>query len=134
MKDYTELVSRFDDIQDLSVSEEQLGAYLEGNLSLYEMEEMGNMVNHDPMLQSIIEDASISILGKSNEYEGVIKDSSGNDISDVATYEDDLTSLGNEVHPDIRGDESIIGIDSSHYDYDAYFDDLTFELPDIPFL
>jgi len=134
MKDYNELVSRFDDIQDLPVSEEQLGAYLEGNLSLYEMEEMGNVVNHDPLLQSIIEAASISILGNSNNYNEAINDSFGNEISGDEANEDNLTFFDDDVHSDIGVDESIIGIDSPDYGYATFIDDSTFELPDIPFL
>ena len=33
MKDCDDIISRFDNIQDLPVSEEMLGAYLEGNLT-----------------------------------------------------------------------------------------------------
>ena len=44
MKKYEDIISRFDNIQELSVSEEMLGAYLEGNLDLYEMENISKML------------------------------------------------------------------------------------------
>lgn len=50
MKDYDTLAQRFAEIPDMEVSEETLGAYLEGNLSPEEMMEVQQLVENDPIL------------------------------------------------------------------------------------
>lgn len=58
MKDYGDLISRFDDIQDLPVSEEMLGAYLEGNLLDVESRDIELYLGQSPLLNSIVADIS----------------------------------------------------------------------------
>lgn len=133
MKDYDELVSRFDSIQDLPVSEEQLGAYLEGNLSLYEMEELGQIVNQDPMLQSIVEDALISPLTYVEDSAEYVENPLNDDFSGHESQDENLVFFDSDVHSDINIEESIFNIDSNGYDCDTLIDDASFELPNLPF-
>lgn len=134
MKDYDELVSRFDSIQDLPISEEQLGAYLEGNLNLYEMEELGHIVKQDPMLQSIVEDALISPLTYVENSAEYVDNPLNNDFSGHEPQDDNLVFFDSEVHSDINIEEPLFNIDSNGFDCDTLIDDTTFELPDLPFI
>lgn len=58
MKDIKELLQQFEDIQDLPVSEEVLGAYLEGRLEDSELEGVTKIVESDNHLSEMIQDAS----------------------------------------------------------------------------
>lgn len=57
MKSYEDIISRFDDIQDLPISEELLGAYLEKNVSNSELESLGFHIEKNPIISDIIEAA-----------------------------------------------------------------------------
>lgn len=61
MKDINDLLAQFEDIQDNEISEEMLGAYLEGNLSADEALQVENAINQDDTLSAFMED--ISSLG-----------------------------------------------------------------------
>lgn len=50
-----ELMSKFDRIQDLSVSEEMLGAYLEGNLSPKEYFDIESTIGENEYLKEIVD-------------------------------------------------------------------------------
>lgn len=54
MKNYEDIINRFDEIQDLPVSEEMLGAYMEGNLSEDEKANLSNMIHENPDMEEII--------------------------------------------------------------------------------
>ena len=58
MKNIKDLLQQFDDIQDLPVSEEILGAYMEGRLENSELEGVAKIVESDNHLSEIIQDAS----------------------------------------------------------------------------
>lgn len=58
MKDLKELLQQFEDIQDLTVSEEVLGAYMEGRLEDSELEGVARIVESDNHLSEMIQDAS----------------------------------------------------------------------------
>ncbi len=138
MKKYEDIISRFDDIQELSVSEEMLGAYLEGNLDLYEMENISKMLQEDELLRTISEDIIFSPL-----------EPNPNDILDIEMGDDIGTSeIDNNATVDadysmIDSDENSIEHESYIEDYetienndpieDSLFDDSMFELPEIPF-
>lgn len=47
MKDLNDLLQQFDDIQELPVSEETVGAYVEGNLAGSELRDIQNLINSD---------------------------------------------------------------------------------------
>lgn len=57
MKNYDDIISRFDNIQDLPVSEELLGAYLEKNVSNSELATLEFYIEENPIISDIIEDA-----------------------------------------------------------------------------
>ncbi len=58
MKDINELLAQFDDIQDLSFSEETLGAYLEGNLSDAEQIQVQEGIALDDFINELLVDSS----------------------------------------------------------------------------
>jgi len=144
MKNFDYIISRFDDIQDLSVSEEMLGAYLEGNLDSYEMENISKMLQEDLVLRTISEDIMLSPLELNN-----------NDLLNVE-MENDITVSGAENDAAFNTDYHILGSDENNMGHESYienydsiedndfidnnesvedslFDDSTFELPEIPF-
>lgn len=49
-----ELLSKFDRIQDLPISEELLGAYLEGKLSPFEESQVNSLISQDEILCDIV--------------------------------------------------------------------------------
>lgn len=57
MKNYDDIIKRFDDIQDLPVSEELLGAYLEKNVSNSELATIEFYIEENPIIFDIIEGA-----------------------------------------------------------------------------
>ncbi len=128
MKKYEDIISRFDNIQELSVSEEMLGAYLEGNLDLYEMENISKMLQDDELLQTISED----IMFSSPEL-----NHNDNDLLDIEMGDDATTSeIENNTTVDV--DYSMMDSDENIMEHesdieDSLFDDSTFELPEIPF-
>ena len=58
MKDLNEILQEFDGIQELPVSEESIGAYLEGKLAGAELREVQNLLNSDDNLFQVIEKVS----------------------------------------------------------------------------
>jgi len=56
MIDYNELISRIKSIQDLPVSEEVLGAHLEGKLSASEENEASALIYNNPKINSLVSD------------------------------------------------------------------------------
>ncbi len=48
-------ITKFDDIEDLSISEEMLGAYLEGNLHGAEFREVQNYIQEDAFLSGLVD-------------------------------------------------------------------------------
>jgi hypothetical protein len=68
MKSLDELIKKFDSIEELPVSEEMLGAYMEGKLDSYEMESLSKTVESDNRLSEMIEDVSeMTIIEPENE-------------------------------------------------------------------
>ena len=58
MKSLKELISRFNDIQDLPVSEEMLGAYAEGTLQGTELDAVSDKISSDSGLQEMLNSAT----------------------------------------------------------------------------
>lgn len=58
MKSYDDIINRFDDIPNLPVSEEMLGAYLDGNLEGDELRDVGYMVQEDSLMNYIANEVS----------------------------------------------------------------------------
>ena len=53
-----ELLDKFDRIEDLPVSEELLGAYMEGNLNSFETSQMENIIAENAQLSDLVDDIS----------------------------------------------------------------------------
>lgn len=64
-----ELLNKFDRIQDLPVSEEMLGAYLEGNLRGSELREVHRYLHHEPFCREICNEISNEDLINLNQLE-----------------------------------------------------------------
>jgi len=62
MIDYNELISRFDDIQDLPVSEEMLGAYCEGTLNDVDAADVSNCISDHAELGELMNDVENDIV------------------------------------------------------------------------
>ena len=55
MKDLNEIIQQFNDVQDLPISEEIIGAYLEGNLAGADLRDVQNLLNTDDSLFKMVE-------------------------------------------------------------------------------
>lgn len=64
-----ELLNKFDRIQDLPVSEEMLGAYIEGNLSGNEAGNVELMIDFHPGLSELVDDISMPIAPYAAGYD-----------------------------------------------------------------
>ena len=53
-----EILNKIDSLHDLPVSEEMIGAYIEGNLSDYELMEVEQLMQFEPELTDFIDDIS----------------------------------------------------------------------------
>lgn len=62
MKSMDELRSRFDDIQDLPVSEEMIGAYAEGVLSPTEMSDIDAQLGDDSLILQVANETQIDAI------------------------------------------------------------------------
>lgn len=56
-----ELMKKFDSIEDLPISEEMLGAYLEGNLTESEISDVELMIQYQPNVCELYEDVTQSV-------------------------------------------------------------------------
>lgn len=150
MINYDDIIDRFDDIEDLSVSEEMLGAYLEGNLNSYEMEQISESIQDDEVLRAISEDII------STPFE-----SDNNNLLDIEMHNEIYSLIDDETYFPDSMDGNIVEqndlmdhnsyIEESHYTNenesledcdvidgndlydDTNFDVSSFELPEIPF-
>lgn len=75
-----ELLAKFDRIQDLPVSEEMLGAYIEGGLSEVESIQLSTMINSYPEVSTVISEIEIS---PSDFMESAYMSLDGLDIDDI---------------------------------------------------
>lgn len=149
MKNYDDIIDRFSDIQELQVSEEMLGAYIEGNLNSYEMEQISESIQVDEILRAISEYIISTPFG------------SNNNLLDIEMYNENSSLIDDEAYSSDSMDSNIIKqddlmehssyIEESHYanenksleEYDVIdendlyddtnFDVSSFELPEIPF-
>ncbi len=129
-----ELLAKFDRIQDLPVSEEMLGAYFEGNLDLYEMNDVCDIANNDSMLQSIIEETTSSAIDNQFDIEPIHSDNFYNEgIYENALNGTDCDYPQSYLDPDEFIEESDYGAGYHDFDMDNTFDVQSFDLPDIPF-
>lgn len=128
-----ELMKKFDSIEDLPISEEMLGAYLEGNLDIYDMDNINMLVHNDPILQSIVEDTTASTFETPSNFESIYQ-------YDEIINNDDNISFDTHNIELVDSNESIdhfMDMDTEPYyddhSIDSFLDDSSFELPEIPF-
>ena len=108
MKDLNDLLAQFESIQDNEISEETLGAYLEGNLNPDEFIQVENAINQDDALSSLM-----------------------NDISEIETQSDNLQldDIGMSLpNLDLLADSSDINLFDDFFDAAGHF--LGFDLSD----
>ena len=142
MKSYNEIISRFDKIKELSVSEEMLGAYIEGNLDMCEMESLSRIIQDDSQLKAIteeillipVDDISVNklypdfesdnpdMIASDNVHYGYIGKNNGfvNNSSDAELYDEDSF------------DYNISDYDGNTFEDNGCFDENSFELPELP--
>lgn len=72
MKDINELMSQFDDLQDLPVSEEMLGAYIEGNLDGSEQQFVEKFCLFDDRFEELL--SSISMSSEEQNFDFLTND------------------------------------------------------------
>lgn len=139
MKDYHDIISRFENVQSPPISEEMFGAYLEGNLDCHEMESISRLVQENDLLRTISED----MIYNSTEPDPV------DELLDVGMVNDAVSFPINHDNPVeasynmMESKEYIVDHESYIEDYDSIendavigddlFDDTSFELPEIPF-
>lgn len=119
MKSMDELLSRFNDIQDLSVSEEMLGAYLEGTLQEVEMSATSEQISNDSNLSELLNDTAdtniADMVGKNHPwdiYEG-----------DYGYWEHGLPPV---LSPsDMTSEDDIEKVDDNFVDGDRLFGEAT---------
>lgn len=104
MKTMEELKARFASIQDLPVSEEMIGAYIEGNLNGADLRDVQNFINSDQLVLDMIDDVEspVSFCGSNMGYE----------YNGVELYNDHLTAVDDIYLPvDLLDEmsESILG-------------------------
>ena len=120
MKDINELLSQFDDVQDLPVSEEMLGAYIEGNLDGSELRSVQNLLNDDDDLFQMIN----SFDDTDNGFESLISSpQTGIEIptnldagGGINPFEDETLDTLNDNSFALSNGDSIFDIDFGQYD------------------
>lgn len=76
MKDLNDLILQFDDLQDLPVSEELLGAYLEHTLTGSDLRDVQNVLNSNDIAMNLVDNVEENIptsLGSSLSIDDVVQ-------------------------------------------------------------
>lgn len=126
-----ELLSKFDRIQDLPVSEEMLGAYLEGNLSDAEIDDMEMMLQYHPDINNIYSEV-LHTLDSTDYIDDGFNDFNSLGVSDsiisseLVGITDDFTIpydlLSDLVLPNIDNEANGLDINCTNDDGDFGFD------------
>lgn len=134
MKSQEELLSQFEDIQDLPISEESLGAFLEGTLSPEQMAEVYDVIGGSDLLQDVTaevcdipEDVDVmSVLSPTDglEYDVVpVEYDSSETEDDVVIVEDDVIVPGSDDFLSDTDSEVMPPSDCHTDDYASIHDD-----------
>lgn len=114
MKDLNKLLQLFDDIRELPISEETIGAYMEGNLSGAELRDVQNLLNSDNNLFDFVDVINDNIDIPLDNI--TLQEWNSEDISMLSPNEDSLISanLDNNFDPIyvLGNSESVFDIDS----------------------
>ncbi|WP_347283281.1 hypothetical protein [Bacteroides caecimuris] len=110
-----ELMSKFDRIQDLPVSEELLGAYLEGNLSSVEETEVSTLIYDNPKINSLVEDCEGFSLNSADIYHGPFEEFELPHVIDNTFYIPETMELEDIEHIAPVGNDNCIVIANKQY-------------------
>lgn len=122
MKSLDELILRFQDIQDLPVSEEMLGAYMEGNLIGSEFREVNNIFNDNNFLAEFIsniqETTPIDDLVFHPNTDAIINSDIIDGVSENILQEQNFIHIA-ACSPDFKNqdDFATLGIATNEHDY-----------------
>ena len=128
MKDLNEILQEFDGIQELPVSEESIGAYLEGKLAGADLRDVQNLLNSDDEFYQFVESLGNTELAMDNlinPYQSGIGIPSGlNNESTKTILDDYLDGVNNNAFTLENGD-SIFNIDFGQLDIIEHLDSPT---------
>lgn len=125
MKHLNEILQEFDGIQELPVSEETIGAYLEGKLAGADLRDVHNLLNSDDELYQFVDS-----LGDTNMvFDNLINLSQyGIEIPSALNSDNTKTSIGgysdgiNDNAFTLENDDSIFNIDFGQFDTMEHLD------------
>ncbi len=130
MKDFDELMARFDSVPEMPLSEETLGAYMEGTLPPDQYMIVDGMVNSDPELFELTNDLiadDLSAGGDGYGGEAPDLDFADNPFDDWSAGYDDSDFFNDEGHYESDGyeDTPYDTADSDDgFDYDGGYDSM----------
>lgn len=110
-----ELLAKFDRIQDLPVSEEMLGIYLEGNLSTAEEKEVSALIYDNPTINSLVSDCEGFSLDSNDIYHSSFEEFELPHIIDNSFYMPETMELEDLGHSIPVGDANCIDIANKQY-------------------
>lgn len=134
MKDINDLLSQFDDLQDLPISEEMLGAYLEGTLPEDELIQVDNGISLDDSLNELLFESSnldmsdyenlpdnTPIFPEASDLFDVTEQNLFDDcfqtVADFLGIQDDMADSGHNIHP---GDDMNASENGIHNDFNNF--------------
>lgn len=117
-----ELMDKFASIEDLPVSEELLGAYIEGNVSDYEAAEIEELMAYEPALADFVDDISMP------DFDAYFDETIGMPIEDPDYFDPNPDSR----YYDYQGYEGQDEGTESYGFEETTSDEDSFDLPDIP--
>lgn len=127
-----ELMKKFNSIEDLPISEEMLGAYMEGKLDIYDMDNINMLVHNNQILQSIVEDTANIAFEIPSNFDSIHQYDAVND-----DYEDISFNISDGLVDYDEPFDHFMDVDIEQpchdHDIDNFLDDSSFELPEIPF-
>lgn len=133
MKSIKELFSRFGNLQELPVSEEILGAYAEGNLTPFEIDEVDRLSENEPMVSSVMTEIQSDTIVNFDDLntDNAILNSVGMEAND---YSHSLSSImimmEDGVIPHCAGSDITISnlLESDKWDSEAFDNNINGEI------
>lgn len=128
MKDLNEILQEFDGIQELPVSEESIGAYLEGKLAGADLRDVQNLLNSDDEFYQFVDSFGNTELAMNNlinlSQSGIEIPSGLNNENTKTLLDDYLDGVNNNAFTLENGD-SIFNIDFEQLDIVEHLDSTT---------
>lgn len=128
MKDLNEILQKFDGIQELPVSEESLGAYLEGKLAGADLRDVQNMLNSDDEFYQFVDslgNTELSMDNLINLSQSGIEIPSGLNNENTKTLLDDYLDGVNDNAFTLENGDSIFNIEFGQLDIIEHLDSTT---------